>query len=96
MEVPPVAYVSQSQLKLRAIRPYLPFMVFLTVMVGGYIDLSSQLRTARRDNQNLSQQLRTIGQDIQAVKQNNAVQQKSVQPQTHAKTTRVQNEQHKK
>jgi hypothetical protein len=82
MEVPPIAYVSQSQLKLRAIRPYLPFIVFLAVMVGGYIDLSWQLRTARRDNQNLSQKLQSIGQDIQAIKRNNTVQQKPVQPRT--------------
>jgi hypothetical protein len=96
MEVPPIAYVSQSQLKLRAIRPYLPFIAFLTVMAAGYVDLSWQLRTARRDNQNLSQQLRSIGQDIQAIKRNNTVPQKPVQPHKHTQKTHVQNQQHKK
>lgn len=95
MEVPPVAYVSQSQLKLRVIRPYLPFIALVAVIVGGYIDLSWQLRTVRQKNDELSRKVQIINQDIQSMKQRSSVQKqhnnaqknpKPAQPQARAQS----------
>jgi hypothetical protein len=74
MEVPPVAYVSQSQLKLSFIRPYIPLLVILVVMVGGYVDVSSQLKTARQEQQNIQQQLQQMNQELQGLKQKRSTQ----------------------
>ena len=74
MEVPPIAYVSQSQLKLSFIRPYIPLLVILVVMVGGYVDVSSQLKTARQEQQKIQQQLQQMNQELQGLKQKRSTQ----------------------
>lgn len=88
MEVPPVAYVSQSQLKFRAIRPYVPFLVILTVIVGGYLDLSWQLRSMRQKNEELSKELKRVGHNVQAIQKSNSAQAKPANTQVRTAKNR--------